>query len=147
MQTVDAICRQCGGHFARPVQRGRPQVRCNSCKEKDEKQNISNMIAAKLAGNNQSNPPTKIEEEQEPARAKPKYDPNVPHSYRVMVGNLGIAHAGNDKNEALGRFNHYVKASNNGFGQVGFESVQLWELEPAINQYKVIESFTPDRST
>lgn len=146
MSFIEVMCQSCGCSFQRPIQRGRPAVRCETCRQNPNVQHIQSSNSKTIVP---SAPQENIENQEikvTTSHTKSKYDINVAHLYRVMVGNLGLAFAGNDEKEARAHFLSYSKKSQQGFGQVGFEQVQLWKLNPTALQYEIINNFVPDRS-
>lgn len=126
-------CRSCNKPFSRPVQRGRPAVRCPECRSKDTTSAVSTEVIEESG----------IEESSAPAKEQPKEDTHT-YLYRLMVGNMvGVAYAGDSEKEAMTAFDSYSKKSSMGFGQVGFEVVQLWKLNRDTNSYELEKDFRP----
>lgn len=133
MKTITVNCIVCESPFAREVKRGRPAVKCPSCRVKENPNATSNNTAT-IKNIIDENP--LIEEKKIPPVKE------IPITkYRVMVGNLGLAFYSDDEKEAVNSFTHYSRASSFGFGQVGFERVQLWCLNTEKNQYEVLKDF------
>lgn len=146
MKTVTVQCRDCGKDFQRIIQRGRPAIRCESCRENTNPNPIQALkppviIAASAQTQIRS---ASVEEVPERFVVESSVEENSP--FRVHVSNLGIAFRGSDHSAAMRAYNHYTAASQRGFGQVGFERVQLLVLNMKENQYEVFKEFIPDRS-
>lgn len=136
-------CRDCGKQFERPIQRGRPAVRCPECRA-NPKPSIADK-SIELEQMVDDNSPVSIVPTSVRAtpfkRTEVKEDDTI-YQFRLMVGNLGLAYVGDSNKEAVAAFEHYAKASAMGFGQVGFETVQLWKLNQIENQYKLEKEFS-----
>jgi hypothetical protein len=135
METI-VKCQSCGNHFTRQAKRGRPAVRCESCRANNETKSEETVSAAAKE--------TVAENAPEQIKPEPKVD-NYPYLYRLMVGNLGLAYAGEEEQEANRLYNSYVRKSTAGYGQIGFETVQLWRLDKEANEYKVEKEFRPEQ--
>lgn len=165
MATVKVKCRDCGNDFERPVQRGRPAVRCEKCRndgtptpakvsksESETDLDIFDFTPPSSKSSRYLEPPTiipdvshlaevKIVPAQYPSETEAREALEEVFQYYVMVSNMGVAHKTNSKETALQKFNEYVKKSNIGFGQVGCENVQLWGLNAETNQYELLKDF------
>lgn len=62
------------------------------------------------------------------------------NNYEVLVGNIGLVHAGPGYAVALGVFNDYKKLSNAGFGRAAGEAVTL------LKNGEPLKEFTPKDS-
>jgi hypothetical protein len=133
-------CKGCGKPFERPVQRGRPAVRCTECRAKDNPSLENKELPAEVG----AIPSEEMLSEETPAK-KPDPEVGYPQLYRLMVGNMGLAYAGEDPVKATTEFNAYARRSSMGFGQVGFEAVQLWKLNREKNCYELEKEFIPKR--
>lgn len=130
-------CKTCGRPFERPIQRGRPAVRCLECRAKD--------LIITDTRSNDSNDKDDTSELPDiiPIKSTSQEDPYA--LYRLMVGNMGLAYVGESERAALDAFTSYSKKSNMGFGQVGFQIVQLWKLNRELNSYCLEKEFIPER--
>lgn len=136
MSTTSAVCVVCHATFERPKQRGRPATKCNNCRGTTAEVIEKPVIAITS---------TSSEEIKEEPKPEKKEEDNHPYLFRLMVGNMGLAHAGEDEKVALATFESYCNKSQQGFGQVGFERVQLWKLNKLENKYEVYKDFIPER--
>jgi hypothetical protein len=148
-------CKVCGDFFDRPVQRGRPAVRCEKCRNNSELIKVHSAVQSLVEGNAElsskiNNAPVLFDKEEAKEevvkKSYEKYDSNFPYPFRVVVTNLGLAYACEEESEATKAFHQYAKRSDEGFGQVGLERVQLWKLNVELNQYEILKNFIPDRS-
>lgn len=138
--TVKVNCNVCGKVFERPVQKGRPALRCPECRNGGaiasplEQKKLSAEDSAIIINEN-----LEASDQQKPNDIESDY----PQLFRLMVGNLGLAYAGESQSDAFSKFNSYANKSNMGFGQVGFEIVQLWKLDREQNRYGLEKEFLP----
>jgi hypothetical protein len=136
-------CATCPNSFERPIQRGRPATRCPSCRAAPTLPEIQNKTIAEsdIPGAEDA-----VDEEViQHRRSDPPPEDNTPYLFRLMVGNMkGLAHGGESEQEAMAAYRSYCKRSQEGFGQIGFERVQLWKLDP-VEGYKLDKDFTPER--
>jgi hypothetical protein len=148
MKTITVNCAICNQPFERKIQRGRPATKCEACRAGNESPSVATAIASINQPIKKSIPQNEDVASllEEKTSSADKFDKNFPYLFRVVVGNLGIAYGGDSEAEAKKSFRHYSKVSQNGFGQVGFERVALWQLDIEKNQYQVLEEFLPDRS-
>lgn len=150
MATVKVKCKDCGNDFERPVQRGRPAVRCEKCRnengapDKKAKERSSESDLDIFALGDDKAPPSsevKIVPDNFASEEEARASLEEVFQYYVMVSNMGVAHKTNSRETAIQKFNEYVKKSNIGFGQVGCENVQLWYLNAETNQYELLKDF------
>lgn len=142
-------CKVCGKPFEREVKRGRPAVRCLTCRELAATNNHLELksIPASDAIPTIEDTSTDVDDNLEVSEAprptiKPKEVNNTPYAFRLMVGNLGLAYGGDIEVEALTAYKRYCHLSSQGFGQVGFERVQLWKLN-SEQSYELSKDFDP----
>lgn len=55
--------------------------------------------------------------------------------YRITVGNIGTAHEGTNKKQALAVFKEYVSQSATGYGRASGENVTLWENDEPTREH------------
>ena len=55
--------------------------------------------------------------------------------YKVYVGNLGLVHEGDDKDDAMISYNEYYLQSTLGYGRASHEDVTLMEDDEIIAEY------------
>lgn len=138
-------CKDCGNLFSRPVQRGRPAIRCLECREKIQaKYSKSSEPKASTDTPSESYQQDKevfSSEEEAVKLSEKKADATTIYQFILMVSNMGQAWAGDNEKEALNKFIHYKNASSMGYGQVGFSVVQLNKLNTELNRYEVVEEF------
>lgn len=134
-------CVVCGRPFDRPSQRGRPAIRCPECR-KNNLQPTDRTTSATTAAPQVSTITTDT-----PEAFSIKEKVVIPFratTYQVLVGGgIGTVYSGESEKEALIIFSEYEKKSASGFGQVGFECVQLWRLNSDTKTYESQRLFKP----
>jgi hypothetical protein len=115
-------CRSCGKPFEKKPGKGRPPIRCYTCKDAaalpivvEEK---NEPLAISIVPASQASFPKKLHVVDQPPLGK----------FQVVVGNLGNAYSGDDEVLANKTFQTYVEKSSQGYGQVGFETVQMFRM-------------------
>lgn len=155
---MTTICQSCKKPFERSPGRGRPAVRCPSCRGNATSTSVSSSSSEVFdMDDDKPSLPKHLTEEDKKEETTTPASTNTPaivspvpvskvrvangETYCLMVGNLGMAYGGENENEAIKQFTHYSKASTLGFGQVGFECVQLWKLNG--KEYELYKDFKP----
>lgn len=143
---MTTICQSCKKPFERSPGRGRPAVRCPSCRGAGSSVSSSSATDETVFcmdddEKKEAPPDSKAIPAAPIVPIKPKIRVAAGETFCLMVGNMGMAYGGENETEAIKQFTHYSKASTLGFGQVGFECVQLWKLNG--KEYKLYKDFKP----
>lgn len=139
-------CKTCGKPFQREIKRGRPAVRCQECRTKDAENvpfdlkelHTDDAIIQGVESEEVSIPKKEVVKENASLDTSESASPDT---FVLMVGNMGKAHGGNNEQEAVIAFDSYARKSSMGFGQVGFETVQLWKLNVQANSYELHKEY------
>lgn len=151
MNTVTVNCQTCGKPFERLIQRGRPALRCPVCRAEANAKSLGELsiTVESITPSTTSEFKTK-ETVGTPVDVKilksHKIQQSVfiPTTFQVLVGGgIGTVYAGESEKEAKEVFNNYEKKSSWGFGQVGFEIVEMWKLNKETNGYDSIKKYDP----
>jgi hypothetical protein len=163
MSMTTIICRDCRGEYSYEARRGRPAVRCPPCKEKFLGASGSNpqpieRLDATLYNKDAApitvpvaSPKNTILGALAKASSESTLEvqevvaPAVDATYEVYVTNMGWAYRGEDINAARGTFKHYSEASAQGFGQVGFECVSMYDSSDKESPRKLVDQNKPKR--
>lgn len=128
------VCKDCNKSFSYEPRRGRPAVRCDTCKEKLLGVQPSTSVREEVAGGETMGELDAVEDKQ-PEKALPVIAPLGAFTYEVIVTNLGFAYRGEDMEAAKKSYNHFRSASEAGYGQVGRERVTLYEKAEIVWQF------------
>lgn len=138
-------CESCHKDFERPPQPGRIPKRCPRCRSENAIIISKVTPAIEEIRKTKEEKPFVSEEEIIDCSPPDETESGDLGTYRLMVGNLGLAHKGESESEAILKYTHYCQISQKGFGQVGFERVQLWKLDSETNSYLLHKDFIPER--
>jgi len=145
MNTITVNCKICNQPFERPIQRGRPALRCLSCRSLTiESPNYS--TETKEETKEETSRPGSFVQSVSPLSIKLDEvgNPEVIYQYKLIVTNMGLTHAGDSEKEALAAFKSHADRSSMGFGQIGFEIVRLYKLDEDGN-YNLFKEYIPQR--